>query len=57
MKHYQYIALMAFFLVLQPVYSQDHHYWSQQFGSRSALMGGAVVGGEIPVPVSIIRVP
>jgi hypothetical protein len=45
MKHYQYIALMAFFLVLQPVYSQDHHYWSQQFGSRSALMGGAVVGG------------
>jgi hypothetical protein len=24
---------------------QDTHYWTQQYGSRSALMGGAVVGG------------
>jgi hypothetical protein len=45
-KFYQYIALLAFFLVLfsEQVSSQDHHYWSQLFGSRSALMGGAVVG-------------
>ena len=25
--------------------SQDTHYWTQQFGTRSALLGGAVVGG------------
>ncbi len=24
---------------------QDTNYWTQQFGTRSALMGGAVVGG------------
>ncbi len=27
------------------VRGQDTHYWTQQYGSRSALMGGAVVGG------------
>jgi len=27
------------------VSAQDHHYWTHQFGSRSTLMGGAVVGG------------
>ena len=44
---YKHIVFLAFFLLLssQPVYSQDHHYWGQQFGSRSALMGGAVIGG------------
>lgn len=25
--------------------AQDQHYWTQQFGTRSHLMGGAVVGG------------
>jgi hypothetical protein len=25
--------------------AQDTHYWTQQFGTRSALLGGAVVGG------------
>jgi hypothetical protein len=25
--------------------SQDTHYWTHQFGTRSALLGGAVVGG------------
>ncbi len=25
--------------------AQDSHYWSQQFGTRSALLSGAVVGG------------
>ncbi len=32
-------------IVSTHVFSQEHHYWSHQFGSRSALMGGAVVGG------------
>jgi len=47
MKIFNDIALCAFFLVFfsRPALSQDHHYWGQQFGSRSALMGGAVVGG------------
>jgi len=32
-------------LLVKPLTAQDSHYWTQQFGSRSALMGGAVVGG------------
>jgi len=46
-KSFEYIAFLAFFLLLfsEQVISQDHHYWNQLFGSRSALMGGAVVGG------------
>jgi len=46
-KSFEYIAFLAFFLVLfsEQASSQDHHYWNQLFGSRSALMGGAVVGG------------
>lgn len=27
------------------VHAQDTHYWTQQFGTRSALMSGAVIGG------------
>lgn len=27
------------------VLAQENHYWSQQFGARSSLLGGAVVGG------------
>ena len=27
------------------LFAQDTHYWTQQFGTRSALMGGAVLGG------------
>jgi len=26
-------------------FAQDNHYWSQQFGARSTLLGGAVVAG------------
>ena len=32
-------------LAIVPYCAQDTHYWTQQFGSRSALLGGAVVGG------------
>ena len=34
-------------LLLLPVLAaaQDMNYWTNQFGTRSALMGGAVVGG------------
>ena len=47
MKTLNCITLLIFLMMIfsQPVFSQDHHYWSQQFGSRSALMSGMVVGG------------
>ncbi|ETN94176.1 hypothetical protein [Zhouia amylolytica] len=38
------ITILVFFSNLI-VYSQDTHYWSQQFGTESALMSGAVIGG------------
>jgi hypothetical protein len=30
--------------------AQDTHYWTHQFGTRSALLGGAVVGGTATTP-------
>jgi hypothetical protein len=36
-------AFMSFFSA--QVLSQEHHYWTNQFGSRAALMSGAIVGG------------
>ena len=31
-------------LIAPALHAQDTHYWSKQFGTRSALMGGAVLG-------------
>jgi len=45
MKYLKYALLSVSFLVAYPVIGQDHHYWGNQFGSRAALMSGAVVGG------------
>jgi len=48
LKPHLFITLVVFILIpvfSMPVFSQEHHYWSNQFGSRSALMSGAVVGG------------
>ena len=40
------ISVIACILLTQYVTrAQDTHYWTQQFGTRSALLGGAVVGG------------
>jgi hypothetical protein len=30
---------------INPVSGQDDHYWSQQYGAESTLLGGAMVGG------------
>jgi hypothetical protein len=30
---------------INPVSAQDDHYWSQQYGAESTLLGGAMVGG------------
>lgn len=45
-EKYLYRLLCLFiFCVMTPVNGQDTHYWTHQFGTRSALMSGAVVGG------------
>jgi long-subunit fatty acid transport protein len=38
------VAVAALFACTLAV-AQDTHYWTHQFGTRSALLGGAVVGG------------
>ncbi|HKJ48173.1 MAG TPA: hypothetical protein VJ973_03745 [Christiangramia sp.] len=39
-------ALLLFFCLFSATFwAQDSHYWSQQFGTRSALLSGAVLGG------------
>jgi len=40
--------IITFLLVVGPVilFGQDTHYWTQQFGTRSSLLSGAVVGGS-----------
>ena len=42
------VAVIIFFWALlascQPVHGQDSNYWSEQYGTRSELLGGAVVG-------------
>lgn len=35
----------SFLFGTSEILAQDAHYWSNEYGSRSALMGGAVVGG------------
>jgi hypothetical protein len=30
---------------INPIIAQDDHYWSQQYGAESTLLGGAMVGG------------
>jgi hypothetical protein len=37
------VPLLAL-LVAAPAAAQDAHYWSQQYGTRSTLLGGAVIG-------------
>lgn len=34
------------FLLVTTGRAQDTHYWTQQFGTRAALMGGAVIAGD-----------
>jgi hypothetical protein len=39
------LFLFVFISQMTVLSAQDSHYWGNQYGSRSALMGGAVVGG------------
>jgi hypothetical protein len=38
-----------------PVQAQDSRYWSEQFGTRSELLGGAVVGIPVSGPGSTLN--
>ena len=38
-------CILLICMVTSSLYAQDSHYWTQQFGTRSALLGGAVLGG------------
>ena len=39
------LSFFFLFLLAATMHAQDSHYWTQQFGTRSALLGGAVLGG------------
>jgi hypothetical protein len=39
------IIKIIFLLIANSVNSQDTHYWTQQYGTRSTLFAGAVIGG------------
>ena len=40
-----YRYLILFVLFASSIHAQDSQYWTQQFGTRSALLSGAVLGG------------
>ena len=48
MKNNSFVLTIYFLLTLSVVnlQAQDTHYWTQQFGTESALLSGAVVGGN-----------
>ncbi|MCK5720538.1 MAG: hypothetical protein KAH84_11425 [Thiomargarita sp.] len=43
--NYSIIFCFSIFIFFQTAFAGDHHYWDQNFGSRSSLMSGVVVGG------------
>lgn len=38
------LFLIVFVLMLAPSYAQDSHYWNIQYGTKSTLLGGSVIG-------------
>jgi hypothetical protein len=45
-RNYTFFVFLSVLLAYTvPVKSQDDHYWSQQYGAESTLLGGAMVGG------------
>ena len=38
------LAVFAVFISASDIYAQDAHYWTLQYGPRSSLLGGAVIG-------------
>ena len=44
-------SVLTLVLVAGPLWSQDSHYWTEQFGNRARLLGGAVIGGGSDIAV------
>ena len=44
-------GVLTLFLLAGPLWSQDSHYWTEQFGNRARLLGGAVIGGGSDIAV------
>ncbi|WP_426736072.1 hypothetical protein [Myxococcus faecalis] len=44
--------LLIAFLLASPVWAQDAHYWTRQFGNRAWLLGGALLGD--PADISAV---
>jgi hypothetical protein len=38
-----YLIILVIFSLSSQIYSQDRHYWFQQFGGRSTLLGGSMI--------------
>ena len=41
------IILVIFIMFITSVSAQDTHYWNLQYGTRSNLLGGAVIGSVV----------
>ena len=41
----KYCILSAVVLIALPGLGQDGHYWTQQYGTKSMLLSGSVIGG------------
>ncbi len=39
------LLLCASLLLISRLTAQDGHYWTQQYGTRSMLLNGSVIGG------------
>jgi hypothetical protein len=42
LKYFIFLAIST--ILIQPASAQDTHYWNLQYGTRSTLLGGAVIG-------------
>ena len=40
----QVIIIICYLMLAVTVYAQDTNFWTQQYGTRSTLLGGAVIG-------------
>lgn len=41
------LAVLSLLALAGPVAAQDSHYWTNQYGSRATLLGGAVIGSVL----------
>ena len=46
------LAVVSLLGLAAPGLAQDSHYWTNQYGSRATLLGGAVIGGVLDLSVT-----